>query len=326
MAVPPADNLFGRAMIEDKDRCSLHHRWTGQRCGTRGPPTIVCAVCHGAHYCSYACLTSDAMNGWHNYLDGKIEALGATLPVYRTHILARELRTYASTKALDILLADPTDINRPMIPALHFQCHAEAEALKFIANACPFPQKTQGESLHILLTHQGTLPGQASYVAERGEAGLAYAAIITLIKMNRYRDMKSLRGKTPRTVNGPECLVSNMTPTDVLVTSAMCNNAKQDFHTWLTAVATRQPGFWEKLLNDTFALVKTRSGTATGRPEVIAAAESDSAGPTAPQISASSWALPAWWAASAPGSKKAADWMVWILVTTFKYDRDVFNA
>ncbi|ROV88801.1 hypothetical protein VSDG_08971 [Cytospora chrysosperma] len=320
------DYLFGRGMLEDKDTCSLKHRWTGERCRARCQPTIVCHVCKGAHYCSYACLTSDVVNGWHTYLDEKILALGPTLPVYHTHFLARELRTYASNKALDMLLADPTDINRPMIPALHFQCNAETEALSFIGNACPFPKKTQGETLHMLLTHQKVLPEQASYLASRGEAGLAYAAVITLIKMNRYRDLKFLRSRAPGTVDEAAFLTSTMTLTSDHVTSAMCEEAQSDFHTWLTAVAARKPDFWVGLMNQTFKLVMARSGAAAGRPEVLEAAARDAAAPTAPEINALSWALPAWWAASAPYSKQAADWMVGTLVRDFKYDRELFNV
>ncbi|ROW07946.1 hypothetical protein VMCG_03405 [Cytospora schulzeri] len=266
-------------------------------------------------------------SGWHYYIDTKIEALGAALPVFRPILLAQDLRIYASEKALDMLLEDRSDINRPMIPALYYQFYAEVEALNFIAAMYPFPNKTQGETSHILLTHQKVTPEMARYMTERNEAGMAYAAVITLIKMSRYRDMLVLCEHDPRTLNTPEILHSSMTATGGKATPEMCKEAEQDFHTWVAAVDSRQPDFWKRLLNMTFDMIRTRRRVSDGIRAAVKEAENSADTPAAPRIDAVTWALPAWWAASAPfGSGEAADYMVATLVAHFKHEGSDFDC
>ncbi|KUI70236.1 hypothetical protein VM1G_11666 [Cytospora mali] len=266
MATPTLPRyIWGRDMLEDEYKCSLH-TVAGQRCTTVNPPTIECHL--------------------------KIQSLGVAAEVHLPHHLALESRDYASRKALDLLLANPGDINRAMIPALYYQLRQEEDALDFIAEAFQFPNKTKAETYNLLTTERPSLE-QVISMAGAGPAGLTYAAVVTLIKMNRYRDLGTICQSYPRMVL-PKMPVSSMDSVGKPVTTEEAVEAKNDFDTFLTAVLKRQPDFWPALLQDIFRFHHFREDYMAGDPKAIEHWEHDAVSPRAPSISPCSLAFPAW--------------------------------
>ncbi|ROV96360.1 hypothetical protein VPNG_09070 [Cytospora leucostoma] len=325
----PAYDLFpfGRAMLVDRSNCSLSMH-NGHICIQEVSPAAAaqytCNICKAAHFCSAYCRMLDEHHGWHHLLDLKIQALGAALPVYLPYFLARQLRDRASSRALDILLADPNDINRPMIPALYYQLRMEEEALDFMARACPMPRLTQTEPSRVLTEEEGSLStpslSVAMYIAETGEAGLAYAAITALIKMNRFTDMNRARLLNNGGMRAPFCSVrSSYNPGYVDVQAH--REAEKEFMSFVTAVLIRQEDFWEKLLREIGAMQDARKAVRHRIPGAIEVERRASVAPTAPPINALFWVLPAWWAASAPGSAGAAHTLVNVLLTQYGFSR-----
>lgn len=311
---------FGRAMLVDSTNCSLS-LLNGHICMQKiWPPAsacFTCNICEATHFCSALCHIMDVQGGWHQFLDLKIKALGAALPVYLPHFLAWELRDLASSRALDILLAGHDDINRPMIPTLFWQLRREEDALGFIAGACPIPRMTQTQTLRMLMGKEGSERAsvhKALYIAETGEAGLAYAAIIALIKLGRYVDNYRARLKKDRSLRTTYCSVLSASDDKESVGIRDRNEAEEDLLCFVTAVFIRQEDFWEKLLYDLAGLQAARTAAGLGYPGAVEVIRGDAVSPTAPQINALSWVLPAWWAASAPGSENAAHALVNVLV------------
>ncbi|KUI57130.1 hypothetical protein VP1G_04474 [Cytospora mali] len=288
----PSRYIWGRDMLEDEYKCSLH-TVAGQRCTTVNPPTIECPT----------------------YL--KIQSLGVAAEAHLPHHLALASRDYASRKALDLLLANPSDINRAMIPALYYQLRQEEDALDFIAEEFQFPNKTKAETYSLLTTQRPSVE-QAMSMAGAGPAGLTYAAIVTLIKMNRFRDLETIRQSYPHMLF-PEMPVSNMDSVGKPVTAEEVVEAKKDFDTFLTAVLMWQPEFWPELLQDILSFHHAREDYIAGDPTAIEHWEQDAVSPRAPLISPCSWAFPAWWAASAPAPVSSAEFLLHVLVEEYGF-------
>ena len=286
---PPIIYRLGRAMIQDGNTCSLH-RMNDVICNLRLPPYIHCYACDATHYCSDRCVIEDAISGYHRFLHLRLRALGPALPIHLPYILACELRTFATQKALDMLLNNQTDLNRPMIPALYYQLGRDREALMYITAAIQFPQCTQVGSLQILTEGLATFE-QVMHIVQRQPVGLAYAAIITLIKLDLYRDMK-FRYRQYRPMI-PSDVCSALTMSCGQVARGAAEEAKRDLERFITAVLAGQEDFWERLLRLIYALDDTRKAFIANNTVAIEAAVRSAESPEAPMVNAVSWAFPA---------------------------------
>lgn len=216
-------------------------------------------------------------------------------------------------------MADTSDLTYlPMIPALLFQLCREKDALELISHEIKFPQTSQEETYRLLSSYddQRASGAQALYMAGSGEKGLAFAAVITLVKMCRHRDITNPPEEARRT-NGHT--VERMDP-ELQPCSAMYLDttpiapqkrvfAEEDFRNWHAAVTIKQPDFWPRLLRRVSTLFNTRTTRLSPTPDYWDTAREAARTAPAPQMNAVTWAVPAWWAASAPLSKRAAQYL-----------------
>lgn len=330
---PPRHNLYGRRVLDDLSKCSRQLLVSEYAtCTTGGDASVPCGECDAAHYCSPGCRDLDATEGWHALVHRKSRALKPAESIYLPYYLANELRAFASQRALDMIGPNPSDVNRPIIAAILCQLGNEEAALQFISS-----EMWPSSALHLrnLLHPQGdyrTSPAEAQDMAGRKDKGLAYAAVVTLIKMCRYRDIMLLYqhyeesninpnlhimrpgDDTVRKLQSGVIGTSNMANAPECISHADCIYAENDFQMWLNAVKTQRPDFWEVLLNAIGRVETDRRALAGELGEQRRKRAADlscllTMKPFVTPIDAVKLAFPAWWAASAPKSGEAAKFL-----------------